>query len=152
MAKSGFDLKGAKGPKLELDLLRLLYAVQNLQKKGEKAYGYLIVSTNKIKERAESWIKKYEFEKKTNIEILTLDNLDEKTIKLLKDEKVRNALANIRHKRDDIRKELASGRFGQGLYENALENYLKNKHHIKEIKQPKMPFEIRWDFYHCFEK
>ena len=59
MAKSALDLRGAKGPKLELDYLRLLYAVKELRKRGDNAQGYLIVLTEPIHERTRQWENKY---------------------------------------------------------------------------------------------
>lgn len=57
MAKSHLDLKGAKGPKLELDFLRLVYAVKELRARGDQANGYLLVMEEDIASRVKSWIK-----------------------------------------------------------------------------------------------
>ena len=59
MAKSHLDLQGAKGPKLELDFLRLAFAIYKLDSNGEMGKGFLLVFTPAIKKRAQSWIQKY---------------------------------------------------------------------------------------------
>ena len=45
MAKSHLDLEGAKGPKLELDFLKIAYALAWLNVIGESGKGYLLVLT-----------------------------------------------------------------------------------------------------------
>lgn len=60
MAKSSIDLKGAKGPKLEGDFLRLLLAVTRCRERGEGAMGYLAIPTRECEKRILTWIEKYE--------------------------------------------------------------------------------------------
>ncbi len=69
MVKSFRDLKGARGPELELDYLRLVYAVSKLRsavvngivyaKTGDEAQGYLGVLNQEISERVKRWENKY---------------------------------------------------------------------------------------------
>ena len=60
MAKRHLDLRGAKGPKLELDFLRLVYAVQHLRRAGDEAQGYLLVMTTAIQRTTDFWVAKYQ--------------------------------------------------------------------------------------------
>ena len=62
MAKSNLDLRGAKGPKLELDFLRLVYAVKEAKRENQETKAYLLVMTEKIKNRVNEWAKKYNAE------------------------------------------------------------------------------------------
>jgi len=60
MAKSHLDLKGAKGPKLELDFLRLVYVIKDFRSKGKQATGYMAVLTDQIAQRVNGWAHKYD--------------------------------------------------------------------------------------------
>jgi hypothetical protein len=60
MVKRNLDLNGAKGPKLELDFLRLVYAVKELRQSADEAKGYLLVMTSAIAERVAAWQTKYQ--------------------------------------------------------------------------------------------
>lgn len=60
MAKRHLDLRGAKAPKLELDFLRLVYAVQLLRTGSDQAQGYLLVLSPQIRDRALLWRDKYQ--------------------------------------------------------------------------------------------
>src|SRR2546423_11351326 len=59
MAKRHLDLRGAKAEKVELDYLRLAFAVRELRRSGEHAMGYLLVMTPAIGKRAGGWGAKY---------------------------------------------------------------------------------------------
>ncbi len=89
MAKSNLDLKGGKARSLELDYLRLAYAVSNLRLKGLEAKGYLSVTTNAVAKRIEKWQSKYLA--KDYIEIIVGNGLSGKDFKNLHAEKKRNA-------------------------------------------------------------
>ncbi|KAB1064768.1 hypothetical protein [Salibacter halophilus] len=145
MAKSCIDLKGAKAQKVELDLLRILYAIEKLD---EKTYGCLIVYDDKIKERVHTWIKKYQFDKNNHFEVITLSKKSDKDKLALQDEKKLNSSANLRHAIEAIPKENASGKIGEKLFEEALEKYIKEEFKIGEINKSNPPFGIKWDFYH----
>lgn len=57
MAKSSLDLRGGKGRNLELDFLRLVYAVQHFQRAGDLAQGYLVVLGDGMSQRVKAWAK-----------------------------------------------------------------------------------------------
>jgi hypothetical protein len=59
MAKSFLNLEGARSQKLELDYLRLIYAVKEIRKRGDSALGYLVVLTPQIGIRLKQWENKY---------------------------------------------------------------------------------------------
>ena len=56
MAKSGKNTKGARGPKIELDFLRLLFAIRNVE---EVKKCYLVVQNTEVKRTVKAWEKKY---------------------------------------------------------------------------------------------
>src|SRR5690348_3202780 len=62
MAKSSLDLRGAKGRNLELDFLRLVYAVQHYRRLGDEAQGYLAACSKEAESRITAWAKKYDAE------------------------------------------------------------------------------------------
>ncbi len=72
MVKRNLDLKGAKGPKLELDFLRLVYAVKELRRSGNEAKGYLLVMTSPIAQRVAAWQAKYQAGDSVVVEIASL--------------------------------------------------------------------------------
>ena len=152
MAKSCLDLKGAKSSKVELDFLRLLYAVQKIEDNGESAIGCFFVGNEKVKKTVETWFNKYGFSFKSKIEILTLEQISKNDYEKLLTEKARNSKGNIRHNDKSISKEYASGKIGKEIFEKALTNHLKSKYKIKEIISDNKPFGINWDFYHQIKK
>jgi len=141
MAKSSLDLKGAKGPRLELDFLRLVYTVKHLRTEEVDAKGYLIVMTEKIRDRARSWIGKYEAENTIVIDIAPL-SADER--KALEAEKKGNADAINPGSPGD-----AVAVLGKQFGEDALRKLVTDQEsRVQEIKdENKFPFGIRWDFY-----
>lgn len=146
MAKSNLDLTGAKRQKLELDLLRLVYAVTLKRALGDEAQGYLMVMTNEIKRIAEGWAIKYQQASAVTIGVSEHSN-DELTNFIA--EKIRN--------RSAVRASLSGGEFGSdadaSVAGNACERQLLDFVQAKEgpdldviIGQPGF-LGVRWDVY-----
>ena len=146
MAKSSLDLKGAKGPKLELDFLRLVYAVKQLRTEEVDAKGYLVVMTEDIRERANSWIGKYEAENTIVIDVAPL-SLDEQ--KALEAEKKGNVAGMVAGSLGRTAGNQSNAVLGKQLGEDALRKLIMDQEsRVQEIKDEKeFPFRIRWDFY-----
>jgi len=93
MAKSNLDLKGAKGSKLELDFLRLVYTVKELRARGDRAKGYLIVMEKGIATRVDSWIEKYQAGDTVVIEVAELSSDEREALKAEKKSNVAGMIA-----------------------------------------------------------
>lgn len=146
MAKSHLDLRGAKGPKLELDLLRLVYAVKELRSQGQEAQGYLLVLTEDIEVRAKKWLDKYQAG--DTVDILRKDLLAE-DLKALEAEKERNIAGMVAGSTGELVGDRSSAGRGKYLGEEALRKQIMSLvPGVKEItKEREFPFGIRWDFY-----
>ncbi len=155
MAKSNLDLKGAKNQKTELDLLRLIYAVERMMKRGESAKGYLLVANELVCKRAGLWLEKYETDVIDQIEILNFEEmfpaLYDKSKQGLIEEKNRNAIANTLHVDKKVNGDGAIAKKGKKLFEAALREYLVDHYQIENVKSENMPLGINWDFYHIVD-
>ena len=146
MAKRHLDLRGAKGPKLELDFLRLVVAVRDLRSAGNEAQGYLLVLTNDIGGRVATWVSKYRAGD---------------AVQILRSELSTDRLAQIRREVESNIQGMAAkflgkdvaGRsdasFGAGLLETELREVIgKREHGVVQVCDPALlPFGIRWDLY-----
>ena len=146
MSKSSLDLKGAKGSKLELDFLRLVYAVKEIRRQGENAQGYLIVLTPRIAESAKDWEHKYKCENCVKIIDMPLSN-DAKD-RLIK-EKKRNIAGMVAGATGGKTLGRSSANIGRETGENGLKQMiLMLEPKAKQIKdESAFPFGARWDFY-----
>jgi len=140
MAKSAQDMRGAKGRNLELDFLRLVYAVEHYRASREAAQGYLLVMSKSIGKRINGWIEKY---KAADCVELVVRELNAKDVLLLDSEKQRNRQGNLA----GADRALAVAAEGKRLGEEALRKHVIDHVQNVEEKQGKMPFGIRWDFY-----
>ena len=146
MAKSNTDLKGAKAPKLELDYLRLAYAVKDLCEKGQDAIGYLLVMNADIARRAKVWAEKYE--SRGSVEILVAD-LSKRDLELKDAESAANARSQAAVALGAQYSGGSTAEIGRRLAEDALER-------IIEVREPGVkrrfdasgyPMKIAWDYY-----
>lgn len=142
MAKSSLDLKGAKGPKLELDFFKLAFAVASLRAEGKRAVGYLQVLAPLLRDRALAWIEKYQ----TGDAVVVLcaePNVAE--LAELAAEKVRNALGLLP---DSERADDALASIGEELGERELAAEIRRRHvTVQQISdRGQFPQRIRWDF------
>lgn len=147
MAKSHLDLRGAKGPKLELDLLRLVYAVKELRsREREEAQGYLLVMTRRIAERAKSWMKRYEA---GDAVVVVAAGLSQGDLAALRAEKNRNVAGMVAGTLGEVVGDQSDAAFGKRLGEEELRNLIRSKESgANEITdESQFPFGVRWDFY-----
>ena len=140
MAKSNLDLKGAKGPKLELDFLRLAYASRQLE--GEVRC-YLVVMTEEIAIHVGGWAIKYEAE--DLVEVLVAP-LSPEQLTALRAEKLRNIQAMV----DGVAGKDASAAdasFGRDLGEHYLHQIVAERHpQATQVAATVHPFGVRWDY------
>jgi hypothetical protein len=146
MAKSNLDLKGAKGPKLELDLLRLVYAVKELRQRGDQAKGYLLVMTEDIAKRTESWIQKYQAGDTVVVAVAKLSPDSQEALEIEKKNNVTGMLAGSLGNTVGSRSDAA---LGKRLGERALRSRIMgDEPEIQEITDKSaFPLGIHWDFY-----
>jgi hypothetical protein len=141
MAKSPLDGGGAKGRNLELDFLRLLYAVEHFRAAGNEAQGYLLVLAEPLRTRISKWVKKYDAMDCVELIVATLD---ESQTRLLSEEKIRNRLGNAK----GADRSLASAAYGKRLGEEALRAHiLASETGVSETMAGEVPFGVAWDFY-----
>jgi hypothetical protein len=144
MAKSSLDLRGAKGPKLELDFLRLAYAVRDFLAAGENAVGYLAVLDNRVAGTAAGWIDKYHTTDQVSILCCIPKGPD---IDWLMVEKADNSVGFLpdrllaTHER-----KLAIANFGRDLGEKHLKEAIEERH-PGIIPSTNFPLGINWDYY-----
>lgn len=141
MAKSPLDLRGAKGRNLELDFLRLVYAVEHFRASGDEAQGYLLVMAESIRMRVAEWIRKYDA---ADCVELVVTVLSPEQASLLAQEKARNRQGNA----PGADRALAVAADGKRLGEVALRRHvLAAEPAVTEVQDGQAPFGIRWDFY-----
>ena len=144
MAKSFLDLRGAKAPKLELDFLRLAYAVRELREAGEEAVGYLMVLVPEVAKAIEVWRDKYS----TGESVVVLcEEPEGENLEALIKEKANNALGFITDRRfEEAEREPSLADLGKQLGETALLKAVKARHQGLSPSS-KFPFGIQWDYY-----
>lgn len=142
MAKSFLDLKGSKGPKLELDFFKLVYATSIIRGNGGEARGYLLVLNQAVHDRAHAWIARYRTGDAVQI-LLATPNADE--LAAIAAEKIRNAVGMLP---DAERAEDALASISEELGERALATEIRRLHPaVQQITdRPRFPQGIRWDF------
>ena len=146
MAKSHLNLKGAKREKLELDYLRLVYAVKDLRARGDDAQGYLVVLDENLASRLRRWGNSYEAQGCVTV---VLAHLSEQVMDKVKDEKRKNRAGMVA----GATGARVGGRSSAAFSKATVEDVLKMK--ICELEpnveavddKKKSPCGIRWDFY-----
>ena len=147
MAKSSLTLKGAKGPKLELDFFKLAFAVAALRASGEQAIGYLQVLATSVRDRATGWTTKYATG--DAVVVLYAAPTEDEFISLAA-EKARNALGLLSTPdADNADETLSLATLGEMLGESALAREIAARHPgvIRIDDSNLFPQRIRWDFY-----
>ena len=146
MAKSFLDLKGARSPKLELDHLRLVYAVKELRKHNDSAQGYLVVLTRQILDRVKRWEDKYQSGKCVEVVDISLPSPVKNKLKQEKASNLAGMIAGITGGKAGGR---SSANFGGETGEEALKRtILMLEPNVEQVKdESKFPCGIRWDFY-----
>lgn len=146
MAKSSLDLRGGKGRNLELDFLRLVYAVQHHQRRGEEAHGYLAVLDAALADRAAAWAKKYDAESLVTCVACRISSEEQAVLRREKAANVDGMIAGTQRDAVGSRSEAFEGR---RIGERGLRRLiLEAEPDVREVTDPtRMPFGIRWDFY-----
>jgi hypothetical protein len=146
MVKRNLDLKGAKGSKLELDFLRLAYAVKELRRSGNEAKGYLLVMTPAIAQRAAKWQAKYQAGDCVLAEPAQLSQEQRRTIQAEirenSDGMVAGTVGEDVAGRSDA---TAGGQLGEELLRQFIEAHEQGIH--RSLDEQEFPFRIRWDYY-----
>jgi hypothetical protein len=146
MAKSFLDLKGARRPGLELDYLRLVYAVNELRSTGAEAQGYLGVLTPQISERVKRWENKYRGKDSVKVIELSLSSSVKTQLQTEKTNNLAGMRAGVSGGKAGAR---SRADFSRQTGEDALRGaILKSEPRAKQIKDnSSFPFDVRWDFY-----
>lgn len=145
MAKRHLDLKGAKAQKLELDFLRLVYAVKELRRKGECAQGYLLVTEEAICKRVKEWQIKYDAGDAVVVEAACLT---EEERRVIKEEAARNKAGMAAGTYGEDVDGRSDATFGGCLMERKLEEWIECQEpgvQLCNTKDP--PLRIHWDYY-----
>lgn len=144
MAKSSLDLRGAKAPKLELDFLRLAYAVRELREADEEAIGYLMVLSPLVAKTVEGWREKYATGESV---VILCEEIQGENLEALIKEKADNAIGFIQDRRfAEAEYELSLADLGKTLGETALLRAIEQRH-PGLVSAPKPPLGINWDYY-----
>ena len=151
MVKSQLDLNGAKSQKLELDYLRLVYAVKEIKKRGDYALGYLAVLAPSILDRVKHWEAKYQAEGCVKVINIHLSSSDKSK---LKEEKTSNIAGMVTGAMGGEAGERSSANFGRKTGENALRKKIfESEQNVEEIMdKTEFPLRIQWDFYGVVDK
>jgi hypothetical protein len=146
MAKRHLDLRGAKAPKLELDILRLVYAVKELRTRGDEALGYLLVLSPEVGSRARSWSVKYAAADAVEVLIGELDDQERLTIA---NEVRRNTEGMVAGTRGEAVGGASDSTEGAWLAEAKLLAEIRRREPgVTPVSELALyPFGIRWDFY-----
>jgi hypothetical protein len=147
MAKRHLDLKGAKGPKLELDFLRLVYAVKELRRGGDDAQGYLLVADEKIKQCVDKrWRKKYRAGDTVRVCVAQLTDTERA---VLEQEVKKNRAGMVAGALGEDVGDRSSAARGASLIERELKRTIES--HEPGVQQCDDPAEstidIQWDYY-----
>lgn len=147
MAKRHLDLKGAKGPKLELDFLRLVYAVKELRRTSADAQGYLLVADEKIKRRVDNkWREKYKAGDTVQVCVARLMDTERAMLEREVEENTAGMVAGTLG--EDVG-DRSSAVHGASLIERELKRVIES--HEPGVQQCDDPaessFGIQWDYY-----
>jgi hypothetical protein len=150
MAKSSLDLKGAKAQKLELDFLRLAYAVQQLRQRGDPAQGYLLVLGSEIAARVSAWAAKYGTGDAVSC---IVHRLPRSSRARLTKEKGRNKAGMVAGTLGRNAADRSSAAVGRGIGEAALrEAIVAAERGVREAgPERSVPLGVHWDFYGLVE-
>ena len=145
MAKSSLDLRGAKAPKLELDYLRLVFAVAQIKARGEDAVGYLVVLNQKVADTArKNWVPKYGYN--SSVEIVYVKPRKTGLNKLLEEKRNQAASLLLKNRITDAEKALSVAKLGKQYGERELEAHIARSHPRVTVGT-KLQFNINWDYY-----
>lgn len=143
MAKSSLDLRGAKAQKMELDLLRLVYAVARLRHGGQAARAYLLVMNAALARRVAVWLEKYESPDAVRILVAAPDS-DE--LARLRAEKASNVEGMAAGVTGEEAGERSSAALGEAYGERMLGEMIAELEDGVTRYEGPSPLGVRWDF------
>lgn len=146
MAKAQLDLVGAKRRSLELDFLRLAYAVRRVTSLGDEACGYILVVTHSVADTVKKWMEKYGTEDSVIIIEASLTNEE---LRALQAEKERNKEGMLSGMRDENVDDLSNADYARTLGEGRLIDAIRKRHPtVEQISdEQKFTLGVKWDFY-----
>lgn len=146
MAKSNLDLSGAKGPKLELDLLRLAYAAKALSERGATCSCYLCVMNEPVAKRVAAWKRRYDAEKLVEVIVVPSGAVD--AFRLLA-EKRSNVQGMLNGTQGIAVEGKSEARYGRDAGEDYLHETIRKRHPGVRTVSDKvlLPLSVQWDFY-----
>lgn len=135
MAKSALDLRGAKSRNLRLDVELLASGIGELEDRGHQALGYVLVLSETVARRVESWCVSRPIE-------VIVANLPPDTLAAVQEEKARNARGIASGKRED-----SIAALGREVGESELLREIRARHPSVRPCSERPPGGIRWDFF-----
>jgi len=146
MVKRNLDMKGAKGPKLELDFLRLVYAVKELRGSGDEAKGYLLVMTPAIAQRVAAWQAKYQAGDSVTVLTAQLSQEELDTIQAEVRANIEGMVAGTVGEDVAGRSDATAGaQIGEDLLRQLVESHEQGVTPCQNERN--VPFRIRWNYY-----
>jgi hypothetical protein len=146
MAKRCLSLNGANAQKVELDYLRLVYAVKELRRESHEAKGYLLVMTPAIAKRTERWLAKYNAG--DAVEVI-VPELTEEMKSIIKIEIINNIDGMIAGTIGEDVAGRADATPGCLIGERLLSEWIE-QHETgisRQNNEKLFPLRIRWDYY-----
>ena len=138
MAKSGLIIHGGTVRNLELDFLRLIYAVERTRAEGNDAVGYMCVLNARMRRSIDNWIERYQT---ADAVCVILPDLDDEHVAKLEAEKNRNREGN----RQGANRENACANYGRDLAESALREHIR-RIEMGVVESQRYSLGINWDF------
>ena len=146
MVKRHLDMNGAKGPKLELDFLRLVYAVKELRLSGNDSKGYLLVMTPSIAQRVAAWQSKYQAGESVVVETAQFSQEQFATIRAEVRANIDGMVAGTVGEDVAGRSDATAGaQIGEELLRQLIETREWGVN--RSFNEREFPFGIRWDYY-----
>ena len=146
MAKCTLDLKGAKGPKLELDFLRLVDAVKEIRRRGDEAKGCLLVMTPAIAQRVAAWQTKYRADDSVHVATARLSEeqlgIVQDQVRTTREGMVAGTVGDDVAGRSDA---TAGGQLGEELLRQVIE--ASEQGIRRSVNEREFPFGIHWDYF-----
>ena len=146
MAKSHLDFKGAKSPKLELDYLRLVYAITAMRKQGDNAQGYFVVMADEMLSRISKWECNYRGKEYVEVVSASLNGHVSHTLENNKTVNLTRVVVSTIWDKSADRSITNVGRdIGEGILTEIIERLEPNVQRVRD--ENRFPLGIRWDFY-----
>ena len=144
MAKSSTNLKGSKGPRVELDFFKLAYAVGKIRAEGDEAQGYLLVMNRGIAATVTAWAAKYDAE---DLVTVLIARLADEELEKLQAQQEEQAVAQAEATLGGSAGARSRADFGRDLGESQLQELIGEREIGVLCQHDSLPLSIRWDYY-----